>query len=182
MSNTHSPNPSGSGDADVTQEQIEPDSLAGSPTPEAEEKLEQALQKLPPQQQSMMRETLREFMGIVVNSGGQKIDPEVARMILEGVSQDNGNKYKFALQREENRAKQQERKDNLERDRLTKQTRMLWPIILAAITVVVGCIGAGLWFIAIGKESIGSGILAGIISAVFGYLGGLGTANFFSKK
>lgn len=156
--------------------------LEGVPTPEAKEKLEQVLQKLPPQEQTMVRETLREFMGIVVSGGGQKIDPEIARMIIESVNQDSGNKYKFALQREENRAKQQERKDKLELERLSAQTRMLWPIIVAAIVVVVGCIGAGLYFIAIGKDSIGSGILAGIISAVFGYLGGLGTANFFSKK
>lgn len=187
MSHSSLPTPTenantGAAETDKNQNQLETDDLAGLPTPEAKEKLEQALQKLQPQERTMMRESLREFMGVVVSSGGQKIDPETARMILESVNQDNENKFKFALQREENRASQQQRKDNLELTRLTTQTRMLWPIIVAAIVVVVGCICAGLYFIAIGKESIGTGILTAVISAVFGYLGGLGTANFFSKK
>ena len=172
----------GATETNENQKQSETDDLAGVPTPEAKERLEQALQKLPPQERTMMRESLREFMGVVVSSGGQKIDPEIARMILESVNQDNENKFKFALQREENRANQQQRKDNLELTRLTTQTRMLWPVIVAAIVIIVGCVCAGLYFIAIGKESIGIGILTAVISAVFGYLGGLGTANFFSKK
>lgn len=186
MSDSPIPTPQGNGDlhtkqTDEANTPIEPDDLDVA-SPEATQKLEQVLKHLPPQQRSMVRESIQEFLGIIVSSGGQKMDPEIARMIIESVKGDNENKYQFALKREENRAKQQERKDGLEAARFQAQKRLLWPIILAAIVIVVGCVGSGLYFITIGKDAIGGGILSGIVSAVFGYMGGLGTANFFNKK
>jgi hypothetical protein len=37
-------------------------------------------------------------------------------------------------------------------------------------------------FLYIGKEAIGSAVLSGIWGAVFGYLAGFGTSNFFKDE
>ena len=56
------------------------------------------------------------------------------------------------------------------------------PMVYAAIMVIIGTTTAGIWLAATGHETLGASILSGVFSAVLGYLGGLGTANFFKAK
>lgn len=74
---------------------------------------------------------------------------------------------------------QRQREHDLELNYHKSTIKILWPIVSTAILLVLGCITAGIWLAARGKETLGFSILSGTVAALFGYLGGLGTPRFW---
>jgi hypothetical protein len=169
----------------------EPSSLPLSPKQvEAaidESKLERIIDTLPPEQkQTILREVI---FGIIERGSTPKVDPEVVKIAAASVDKDNENKYRFLSQKEANKAEQDKRECELkdkEHDlkvrRFDSQVKMLWPILISLIILIVGCIASGIYLAATGRDTLGFSILSATISAVFAFLGGLGTAHFFKHE
>lgn len=62
------------------------------------------------------------------------------------------------------------------------QAKVMWLIVLTVLVIVLGCIAAGIYLDTTGQGMLGASLLTAIFSLIFGYLGGLGTANFFKRK
>ena len=163
-----------------------PDNRQPSPPPgdELERQLEPVIKDLPPEKQQAIRHTFeQQFMAAFVErSTGPRIDAETARIIASTIEKDNENKFQYLTQKEKDAAEasrqEQSYRELLHKDRV----KLLWPIVLTVLLVVVGCVAVGIYLAANGHEILGASILTGIFAAIFGYLGGLGTAHFFQDK
>lgn len=163
----------------------EPSSL--SPQEQQDEaKLERIIERLPPEQ---AQHTLREVIfGIIERGANPKVDPELFKVAAASVDRDNQNKFEFLTQKEANKAEQakrdhvlKEKEHDLKIERYKSQVKMLWPILFTIIVLVIGCLSAGIYFAATGRETLGFSILSATISAFFSFFGGLGMAKFFKK-
>lgn len=119
-------------------------------------------------------------------SATPQITPEVARILIESQDKDNKHKFEFLTQKQKDEAEAEKRADDLREKRhdfnCTKHNdrfSLIKPVIWIVLLLVVGLTIAGVWLLAIGKEAIGSALLSGLWGAVFGYLAGFGTSNFF---
>jgi hypothetical protein len=147
-----------------------------------EAKLEALIEAVPAPQREEARHTFQEFMGYVERSSTQKIDPEVARIIAASNDKDNENKFKYLTQKQELEAEESKREHAFKVTRHVSLVNMLWPVLIAVIVLVLGCIGAGIYLAATGHETLGFSILSATITALFAYLGGLGTPYLFKDK
>jgi len=59
---------------------------------------------------------------------------------------------------------------------------MLWPILIAAIVLVLGATSAGIYLAAFVDKTLGFSILSATLAGLFAYLGGLGTPRFWKSK
>jgi hypothetical protein len=152
----------------------------------AEAKLERIIEKLPPDQ---VQHTIRELIfGIIERGASTKADPDALKIAAASVDKDNEFKFRFLTQKETNKADQDKRTHELkEKDHALKvkryeaQHRMLWPILISVIVLVLGCISAGIYLAATGRETLGFSILSATISSVFAFFGGWGMAHFFKN-
>lgn len=151
------------------------------PDSQVEAKLEKIIEAVPAPQREDVRHTFKEFMGYVERSS-PRIDPEVAKIIAASNDKDNENKFKYLTRKQELEAEASQREYALAVKSHDSTVKMLWPILLAGIVLVLGCIAAGIYLAAIGKETLGFSILSATITAVFAYLGGLGTPYLFKSK
>lgn len=155
---------------------------APTPTPKTvEASLEPVIKDLPePTQREIVRVVEQQFMA-VVRSGmaGPQIDPETAKILADTLQKDNENKFQYLIRKQADAAAQQERADGLASAQHKDLAR---PIVWAAVSVTVLTVLAGLYFIAIGKDAIGGGLISGIFGALLGFLGGLGTAGHLQRK
>ena len=154
--------------------------------PQVEESLKPVIQDLPqPKQQEIVRtveKTVEQtLIAAVRGTAGPQIDAETAKIITASLDKDNENRFKFLTQKQADNAKAEERKAALEVTRHSDTVKLLWPCLYAAILLVLGSTGAGIWFIAIGRDAIGSSILSGVGGLFFGFLGGLGSRGLFGK-
>jgi hypothetical protein len=151
-----------------------------------ENKLEPVIKDLPPPKQQEIKEIVREIQRnstlAYIEHGAPRIDPETARILTESVNRDNDHKFDYLTQKQRNEADAELRRDTLEAQRHTDRVKLLWPILGTSLVICLSAFGFGLYFCATGHETIGSSILTGLFSGVFGYLGGLGTAQFFKTK
>jgi hypothetical protein len=146
-----------------------------------EAQLEKIIDAVPAPQREEVRHTIQEFMGYVERSS-PRIDPEVARILADSNDKDNENKFRYLTRKQELEAEESQREHELSLKRHESTVSMLWPVLLAVIFLVLGCIAAGIYLAATGKETLGFSILSATITAVFAYLGGLGTPYLFKDK
>ena len=137
-----------------------------------------------PKQQEIIHKVEETFTAMFAASvqGGPRLDPETVKIISATVEKDNDNKFKYLTQKQANDAVKQQRDHEFAVVCHRDNVRLFAPVLISAIAVFVGCVSAGIYFIAMGREAVGSGILSGVFGAAFGYLGGLGTANFFKPS
>jgi hypothetical protein len=154
------------------------------PVAQAEPKLETAIKDLPEPKQNEIRQSIQEtFMGFIErSSAGPKMDPETAKILVASADRDNDHKFQFLSQKQGDSARQNEREHNLEVQRHIDRMKLARPILYVSLALIAGCTVSGIYLSATGHDALGASILSGIFGAVFGYLGGLGTANFFKNK
>lgn len=146
----------------------------------AEEKLEKIIERVPPDQYpTLLRETL---IGIIREGAAPKIDPEVFHLAAATVEKDNDNKFQYLMKKLEVDAKGKEDDREFEKIKFKSTYKLLWPILIAAIVLVLGCTAAGIYLAAGGHETLGFSILSGTVAALFSYLGGLGTPRFWKSE
>jgi hypothetical protein len=148
----------------------------------SEEVVEALLEHVP---QNLIRETL---IGIIREGASPRLDPETLKIAAQTAQQEQDNKLTFLMRKLEVEDAQNERQHKLEVDEHSlkvEQSRsvrkMCWPILIAALGLVVGGIISGIYLAANGKETLGYSILSATVTAVFAYIGGLGTPRFWQK-
>ncbi len=147
---------------------------------QAIERLVEKLETLPQPTREVVEKL---FVGLFRESGfSPKLDPEVVRILSASIDKDNENKFQYLTQKQHDATDIKRREQDQEAVRHGHRIKLLWPILTAAIVGGLGMTGTGVWFIATGKEAIGGGIIASVLSAAFAYLGGLGTARFFKSN
>jgi hypothetical protein len=158
-------------------QQGEPSALS-TPGSNVEAKLEEIIEAVPAPKREGVRHSLQEFFGYIERSS-PRIDPEVAKILAESNDRDNDNKFKYLTRKQELEAEESKREHELAVKRHDSTIKLLWPILIAVIILVLGCVGAGIYLAATGHETLGFSILSAIVTAVFAYLGGLGTPYLF---
>jgi hypothetical protein len=149
------------------------------PAPAAEEKLERIIERVPPEQYpTLLRETL---IGIIREGASPKIDPETFKIAAATVEKDNENRFQYLMKKLDVDAKTKNDDCEFEKEKFRSVTRLLWPILSAAIVLVLGCITSGIYLAATGRETLGFSILSATVAALFSYLGGLGTPRFWKN-
>jgi hypothetical protein len=164
-----------------------PDGKSASALQTVEAKLATVLNDVPvsePQKQQIIHKIEETFMAAIATNvqNAPRLDPETVKIIAVTVEKDNDNKFKYLTQKQANDAAKQLRDHEFAVVCHTDNVRLFRPVLISAMLVFVGCVTAGIYFIAIGREAVGSGILSGVFGAAFGYLGGLGTANYFKPS
>ncbi len=154
--------------------------LAPLTTPPIEQKLEGILKDLPPTKQQQIKQTVHEeFMAVVQGGINPKIDPEVARILTDSLDKDNENKFRYLTQKQSDEAARDERAQGFEKLKFETRVKFLWPIVTSILLITIAGLVEGVYLATHGHETLGVNILTAIITAVFAYLAGLGTANFF---
>ena len=141
-----------------------------------ETELEAILDKVP---ERFVRETL---VAILREGTGPKYDPETFRIAAATLEKDNDNKLTFLMRKLEVEDGQHKREHELETKRYGSTINMLWPILIAAIVLVIGATGAGIYLAAFVDKTLGFSILSATLAGLFAYLGGLGTPRFWKSK
>jgi hypothetical protein len=160
-------------------------SQTDSVLPPAEEKkleaiIEKGVERIPPDQfPTFFRDTLIAF---IERGAGPKIDPESFKIAAATVEKDNDNRLTYLMRKLELEDEKHKRDHTLETARQNSTVKMLWPILLAVIILVIGCVTSGIYLAATGKETLGFSILSGTVAALFSYLGGLGTPRFWKDN
>jgi len=150
--------------------------------PVPQERLDAVISDLPQPKQQEIRHTVQEvFMALVERSSGPRIDPEVAKIIVASTDKDNEFKFQYLCQKQKDEADENRRMHEMATIQHKDRKQMLWPILITVLVVVLGSIASGIYLAATGHEVLGASLLTGILSAVFAYLAGLGTANFFKN-
>jgi len=168
-------------DPPVEPTQARPADAALAP---AEEKkletiIEKGVEKIPPDQfPTFFRDTL---LAYIERGAGPRIDPETFKIAAATVEKDNDNKLAYLMRKLEVEDTQHKRDHELEVEQSRSTRKMCWPILLAVIFLVVGCITVGIYLAATGKDTLGFSILSATVAALFAYLGGLGTPRFWKK-
>lgn len=115
------------------------DSKALTATEKDEEAVEALLERVP---QNLIRETL---IGIIREGASPRIDPETYKLAAQTAQQEQDNKLTFLMRKLEVEDAQNDRqhkldvsKHNLEIEQSRSLFKMCWPILLAAILVIVG--------------------------------------------
>ena len=149
---------------------------------EDEEAVEALLEHVP---QNLIRETL---IGIIREGASPRIDPETYKIAAETAQQEQDHRLTFLMRKLEVEDTQNDRQHKLEVEKhnlAVEQSRsvrkMCWPILFAAMFLVVGAISAGIYLAASGKETLGFSILSATVTALFAYIGGLGTPRFWKN-
>ena len=170
-------------------EEIQPPQEPSEDKPQIPSKIKEDIEKALGQLSSephgeKFTQVVREIMMTVVahTSGQSKIDPATAKILVDSIDRDNQNKFEFLTQKQRDTAAASLREHELEVVRHKDRMTLAKPVIYVALLVILGTTASGIWLAANGHETLGASILAGVFSAVLGYLGGLGTANFFKAK
>ena len=152
------------------------------PEETGEEVVEALLEHVP---QNLIRETL---IGIIREGASPRIDPETYKIAAQTAQQEQDNKLTFLMRKLEVEDTQNERqhkldveKHSLEVEQSRSVRKMCWPILIAAIVLVVGAIASGIYLAANGHETLGFSVLSATVSALFAYIGGLGTPRFWQN-
>lgn len=161
--NSQAPQAAESPKPDLPQQS--PPALDSEPTTEVLKALG-SLPDLPAPQQREIIHTLQSLVAYVERSSvGPKIDPETVRIVTASVDKDNENKFKYLTQKQANDAAKQQRDHEFAVVCHTDNVRLFKPVLISTILVFIGCVAAGISFIAIGREAVGSGILSGVFGA-----------------
>lgn len=147
------------------------------------EMFEEFIEAIPePQRQEARSLIQKEFHSHIERSGISTINPEVAKILVESQDKDNEHKFQFLTQKQKDDADEALRRDTFKEKKHDNHFSLIKPIIFVVLFVVVGSTAIGLYFCYVGKEALGAALLAGIWGAVFGYLAGFGTSNFFKNN
>lgn len=161
-----------------------PSSSQGDALPSEEEKkleaiIEKGVERIPPEQfPGFLRDTL---IAIIERGANPRVDPETLKIASATVEKDNENKFQYLMKKLDVDAQAKEADRSFEKDKYNSTVKLLWPILISAIILVLGCTGAGIYLAANGHETLGFSILSGTIAALFSYLGGLGTPRFWQS-
>jgi hypothetical protein len=156
---------------------------AASVYSKVEDSLQPVIKDLPPpKQQEIVRTFDQQFMAVVRSGLNPQIDPETAKILASTLEKDNDNKFRFLTQKQTDSAAQEARSHEFAVTCHRDSISLLKPIIFATIALVTLAVAAGIYFIANGREAVGSSLLTGIFGLLFGYLGGLGTSRFITPK
>ena len=146
----------------------------------SDEAVEALLEAVP---QRVIRETL---IGIIREGASSRIDPDTYRLAAQTAQQEQDNRLTFLMRKLEVEDIQNERqhkidigKHDLEVEQSRSVRKMCWPILVTALVLVVGGIASGIYLAANGKETLGFSVLSSTVTAVFAYIGGLGTPRFW---
>jgi hypothetical protein len=156
-----------------------------SPVKVVEAELAPIIKDLPqPKQQQIRHVVEQKFEALIATAigGGPKLDAETVKILAVAVEKENDNKFKFLTQKQANEAIREQREHEFIRLCHRDNVRLFAPVLVSAVVVFLVCVGTGIYFLAVGREAVGSAVLTGVFSAAFGYLGGLGTANFFKSS
>jgi hypothetical protein len=146
----------------------------------SDEAIEALLEHVP---QNLVRETL---IGIIREGASPRIDPDTYRLAASTAQKEQDNRLAFLMRKLDVEDAQNNRqhtldveKHNLNVEQSRSVRKMCWPVLCASIVVVLGGITAGIYLAATGKETLGFSILSAIVTALFAYIGGLGTPRFW---
>ncbi|MDX6578011.1 MAG: hypothetical protein QOE96_3964 [Blastocatellia bacterium] len=128
------------------------------------------------------------LIGIIREGASPRIDPETYKLAAQTRQQEQDNKLKFLMRKIELEDTQHARQHELEvtkQDLDVEQSRavrkMCWPLLITGIVLVVGGVSSGIYLAANGKETLGFSVLSGTVTALFAYVGGLGTPRFWKS-
>ena len=155
--------------------------VTGVPVPQ---KIEEALKDIPEGQRQRIRHILQETISLTAVQGAlsPRIDPETAKIITESLDKDNEHKFQYLTQKQRDEAEASKREHDFAVLLHADRRKMLWPVLICVLFMVLGGISAGIYLTANGHEVLGGSLLTAILSGLFAYLAGLGTANFFKDK
>src|ERR1051325_11185489 len=102
--------------------------------PVTEGEVESILEKVPAH---FIRDTL---VAILREGTGPKYDAETLKIAASTVEKDNDNKLAFLMRKLDVEDGQHKREHELEVRKQSSTTKVLWPILIAAILLVLGCI------------------------------------------
>lgn len=142
-------------------------------------KIEEIISELPEPKRREFKEYILEFFMGVVERGGPKIDPETAGILTASLDKDNENKFKYLSQKQQDEAERERREHAFKVRQFNSRERFLWLIVPTVLLVCVGGIIEGIYLATHGHDTLGVSILSAIITGIFAYLAGVGTANFF---
>lgn len=135
--------------------------------------------------QNLIRETL---IGIIREGASPRIDPETYKLAAQTAQQEQDHRLTFLMRKLDVEDAQNDRqhkldvqKHDLEVEQSRSVRKMCWPILFAAIILVVGGVASGIYLAANGKETLGFSVLSATVSALFAYIGGLGTPRFWKR-
>jgi hypothetical protein len=159
-----------------------PDDKDSKALEKSDETVEALLEHVP---QNLIRETL---VGIIREGASPRIDPDTFKLAAQTAQQEQDNRLTFLMRKldvediQNNRQHELEvEKHKLDVEQSRSVRQMCWPVLVAAIVVVLGGIAAGIYLAATGKETLGFSILSAIVTALFAYIGGLGTPRFWKE-
>ena len=168
------------GFAEGSSNMEEPSSLVVRP--EVEAKLEQIIEAVPADKKESVRHTFQEFFALIERSSSPHLSPEVARIMVESADRDNENKFKFLTQKQQDDAELEKEELGFRKQKHKDRFSLVKPIIYFVLAFVAILTGLGIYLCVIGKEVLGASLLTGIFSAIFGYLAGVGTSDFFKDE
>jgi uncharacterized membrane protein len=155
-------------------------------TEEVESKIEEIIDAIPEEKREQARHIFREFretfVGLIDRSPSSKLSPEIATILANSADKDNEFRFKYLTQKQTNEADQIEREHTFRCKKHEDRVSIVKPIVWALLLLVIGCTIAGIWLCVKGYETIGAAILSGAWCAVFGYMAGFGTSNFFKDE
>lgn len=147
------------------------------------EQIQEAIKDLPEPQRQRVQHIIQEFLSVslVHGSSRPRLDPKTAEIVTASIDKDNEHKFQYLTQKQRDKAEADKRKDDFAVIQHNDRKKMLWPLMICAILVSVFCIMAGVYYSANGHDVLGASLLTAVVTGVFAYLAGLGTANFFKK-
>ncbi len=150
--------------------------------PEVDSKLEEIIEELPAEKRELVRHTIQEmFVGFMERSSAPQITSEVARILAESADKDNEHKFQFLIQKQKDEAALEAREFEFKREKHTDRFKIVRPIVFYVLAIVALFSIGGVWLCVIGKEVLGASLITGVFAAVFGYLAGIGTSDFFKE-
>lgn len=155
------------------------DALALAEEKKLEAIIEKGVERIPPEQfPGFLRDTL---IAIIEKGANPRVDPETLKIAAATVEKDNENKFQYLMKKLDLDSTGKKDDREFEKAKFGSTVKLLWPIIISAIVLVLGCTAAGIYLAATDHETLGFSILSGTIAALFSYLGGLGTPRFWQS-
>lgn len=150
--------------------------------PQVDQRLDAVLAEVPEPQREAIREVIRDsFTAVIQGAPGPRIDAETAKILTESIDKDNDNKFRYLTQKQKDEAEEGKRRHDFDVMRHADRRRMIWPILVVALFLIVGCIVTGVYFCYVGKDVLGATLVTGALTGAFGFLAGAGTTNLLQR-
>lgn len=147
---------------------------------EADGKLEEIIEGIPSPEDRLYLE--KTFIGLIERSGGAPLQADVATVIAETINRDNDHKFEYLCKKLDKDSERDVRAYNFEvqqhKDRVKLITPAFWFVLIALAVTTIG----GVILCVYDRETLGASLITGGWAAVFGFLAGMNTSEFFKQK